>query len=148
MLAYPQLLDNLNSWLGEVSTSFSSSMDQLDLSSSASLYFILQDKFTNVFLANKMFYTEHSWRPLMDYVSALYDTPLSIDDIDSSVFSKLTSTIDSLEALLKDTYLKLFDKFSNINRYMNNTDEIIDTFLRGRNIWRYPYVNLENQQVG
>jgi hypothetical protein len=147
LLEYQQLLDDVSSWLSEVSASLSSRMDKLDLSSAANLYSTLQDNFINQFVANKMFYTQQSLQPLVDYVSILNAASLSMNDIDSSVFTKLTSTIDSLETVLKNAYNNLAVKFGDLNGFMDADDKIVDEFLRGRGLWRHPYVSLENQQV-
>jgi hypothetical protein len=148
MLQYQLLLDNVNTWLETVSTTLSLNIDSLDLSSASSLHSTLQHEVINQLSAKSMFYVEPGLQPLVNFVRALYDTPWSLDGIDSSVFSKLTSGIDNWETSLKDAYRHLFDKFSSIKNYLNNTDQIVDEFMRRRIIWQFPYVTVESQQVG
>jgi hypothetical protein len=148
MLEYQQLLDSVNAWLGTVSTTLSFSFDSLDLSSASNLHSTLQRGVINQLSAKSMFYVEPSLQPLLNFVRTVYDTPWSLDAVDYSVFSKLTSGIDNWETSLKDAYRNLFYKFSNISNYLHNTDKIVDEFMRRRIIWQFPHVNVESQQVG
>jgi hypothetical protein len=147
LLEYEQLLDSLNSWLSEVTSSLSTSTDELDLSSASTLYSSINSTCYKLesYLAN---YLEVSLQPLVRLVSQMSDTPLSLDDVESAVFSSLNSINDNLRTSVTSVYDKLFVKFGQINNYMNNTDKVVDKFLRGLGIWRYPYINLEKQQVG
>jgi ABC-type transporter Mla subunit MlaD len=144
-MKYKNLLDNVKTWSDEVSSSLADNSSTVDLSAASKLQTTLSyacstasPRFKNV---------GPSLQDLVDQVNELYDTSVSLDDIDSSIFSTLTSINDNLQTIMKDAYHKLFDQFGQINNYMNSTDKIVENFLRGLRIWRYPYINLENQQV-
>jgi hypothetical protein len=147
LLAYQGLLDSMDSWLGDVSTSLSSSSDSVDISAAANVYSNTVERY----LALRWGYTNYlqgdSPQVLVNFVDQFYESQLSLDDIDSSVFSSLTSIIDSLEISLKGAYHELFAQFTKLNDHMNETDQVIENFLRGRVIWRYPYVNVDSEQV-
>jgi hypothetical protein len=146
LLDYQQLLDSINSWLAEVTASLQGEMEDLDLTPASNLFSTLDGECATLHAFLEL-NSAASLQHLVDQIGSLYDTPLSLDDVDSAVFSKLTSIVGALQTSLKDTYHALFDKFSSIDLHMNNSDKAVDSFLRGLVIWRYPFVNLENRQV-
>jgi hypothetical protein len=146
MIDYQTLLDNINSWLDEVTASLSGQMELLDLYSASDLLSTLDDECTTLgdyLRLNSATSLQH----LVDQIGQMYDTPLSLDDVDSAIFSKLTAIVDDLQTSVKGIYQELFAEFGKINLHMKNNDKLVDRFLRRLAIWRYPYVNLENQQV-
>jgi hypothetical protein len=146
LMEYESLLVSVKTWTDEVSSSLVDKSNTVDLSSASQLYTTL---YYECYMTSYYFtYFGPSLQGLADHVSEMYDMSVSLDDIDSSVFSTLTSINDNLQASIKDAYHKLFDKFGQINNYMYKTDKIADKFLRKLHIWRYPYINLENRQVG
>jgi hypothetical protein len=148
LLEYEQLLDDTNTWLKGVSSSSSDSTGNFDLSSAASVYSSTNDRHYLLLSDYQNYRAGLSLQPLVNRVSLFYDSPLSLDAVDTAVFSVLTSIVDSLETSLKDTYHSMYDNFDNINDHLNDSDKIVENFLRSRAIWRYPFVNLETPQVG
>jgi hypothetical protein len=146
LMDYKNLLDSVKTWSDEASSSFADISNTVDLSAASELQTtLIYECYT---ASSRYKYIGPSLQGLVDQVNDMYDTSVSLDDIDSSIFSTLTSINENLQTLMKDAYHKLFDQFGQVNNYMNSTDKIVEKFLRGLRIWRYPYINLENQQVG
>jgi hypothetical protein len=147
LLNYENLLDSVKTWSDEVSSSLADDWNDVELSSASKLYTTLDNE-----CATASYIFKHNFGPslqaLANQVGLMYDTSVSLDDIDSSVFSALTSINDNLQTSIQDAYHQLLDKFGQINDYMDSGDRATEDFLRGLGIWRHPYINLENQQVG
>jgi hypothetical protein len=145
LMDYKNLLDSVKTWSDEASSSLADISKTVDLSAASELQTTLSYECSTA--SPRFKYVGPSLQGLVDQVNEMYDTSVSLDDIDSSIFSTLTSINENLQTLMKDAYHKLFDQFGQVNNYMNSTDKIVENFLRGLRIWRYPYINLENQQV-
>jgi hypothetical protein len=147
LLTYQDLLYSMDSWLDEASTLLSSSSDSIDISAATSFYNTIYEIHTDFSQGYNDYLQAVSLQYLVNIIDQFYELQLSLDDTDTAVFSKLTSITDSLEVSLKDTYHSLFEKFGELNDHMTETDDVIENFLRGRVIWRYPYVSVESEQV-
>jgi hypothetical protein len=116
----------MDSWLGDVSTSLSSSSDSVDISAAANVYSNTVERYLeNLQRGYTNYLAGDSLQVLVNFVDQFYESQLSLDDIDSSVFSSLTSIIDSLEISLKGAYHELFAQFAKLNDHMNETDKVI-----------------------
>jgi hypothetical protein len=132
LLTYQDLLDSMDSWLDEASTLLSSSSDSIDISAATSIYNTINEIHTDFSLGYDDYLQAVSLQYLVNIIDKFYDMQLSLDDIDTSVFSKLTSITDSLELSLKDIYHSLFEKFGELNGHMAETDEVVENFLRNQ----------------
>ena len=68
-------------------------------------------------------------------------------DIELSLFSKVTNHIDEQEAGMVSFYSDLFQRVTNLQRYMFANDTKLEEFMRSLSIWKMPILNLQKSQV-
>lgn len=70
-----------------------------------------------------------------------------VTEIQSEVFSQLTTIVTNADELITTRYVQLLTRFAGIRNFLNSTDKLVSNFLRDRIIWRKPTVDLEQEQV-
>ena len=76
-------------------------------------------------------------------------TPVSrlYNDIEMSLFSKVTSRIDEQEENMASFYSDLLKGVTSLQRYMFVNDTSLEQFMRRLSIWRMPTANFQNSLV-
>jgi len=68
-------------------------------------------------------------------------------DIELSLFTKVTSELDTLQGDIVTFYRSLLQQVTTIQRYMYANDTSLEQLMRGLSIWRMPIVNYQKSQV-
>jgi hypothetical protein len=155
LLQYKLELDNMASWLNEAIDQLSATIDTSQMIPANSDLNAFQTNATYLeaqygrFVAGKM-----SLYTLAKNIfnSSLYGNVLDCatslsSSIDSSVFSQLTSVVNSESSTLNQLYSLLLPKFANLQKYLYYNDYTIEKSLRSYSIWRKPVVNQQKADV-
>jgi hypothetical protein len=155
LLQYKQDLDDLTTWLQGTIDQLNTATDTSKMIPSLNIlnafranatYFKAQ--FDSYLAANMSLYSlAKNMFDTSQYGSVLNCAATLSASIDDTVFTKLTSIISSESALVTQIYSLLLAKFANIQKYLGNSDKIIEYFLRNCAIWRKPIVNQQKADV-